>query len=624
MKYLVLIPDGMADVKVEQLSDQTPMQAAYKPCMDTLAKESMVGMVSNVPEGMVPESDTANMAILSFDPKVYSRGRSPLEAVSMGIDMQADETAFRCNLVTLSEDEDEYEQKIMIDHSADEITTEESDQLIKALQEHFGNDQRTFHTGVSYRHCLIWKNRPDQYPFMRPHDILGQCIAQYLPLAEGGEEYYALMKESYEVLNHHPVNEARRARGLRPANSAWLWSPGKKPTLPSFKEKWGIDGAVISAVDLIKGIGLCAGMQSIDVPGATGNVHTNYDGKAQAAIDAFKSGTDFVYIHVEAPDECGHRGEIENKVLSIELIDKLILKPVSEYLADCGEDYKILVLPDHPTPLEFRTHSSDPVPFMLYDSKKIYDGVDCFDEQSASMTEVVVEHGHDLLEMVIERDDATKNPNDKESNKQKKSGFASGLFDYLEIFVVSIAAVLLLFTFGARLCRVDGGSMKNSFEDGQMLIISNFFYTPDNGDVIVFHQIEYFQKPLVKRVIATGGQTVTINFEKKSIEIKNTKTGEPVDFNDEFATYYNPDETDYGDRYAWENNWEHSELYKKVNAVYNEQDGSYTFDVPEGMLFVMGDNRNNSSDSRLLGFIDERTVLGKAIVRVKPFDIYLD
>jgi len=624
MKYLVLIPDGMADVKVEQLSDQTPMQAAYKPCMDTLAKESMVGMVSNVPEGMVPESDTANMAILSFDPKVYSRGRSPLEAVSMGIDMQADETAFRCNLVTLSEDEDEYEQKIMIDHSADEITTEEADQLIKALQEHFGNDQRTFHTGVSYRHCLIWKNRPDQFPFMRPHDILGQCIAEYLPLAEGGEEYYALMKESYEVLNHHPVNEARRARGLRPANSAWLWSPGRKPTLPSFKEKWGIDGAVISAVDLIKGIGLCAGMQSIDVPGATGNVHTNYDGKAQAAIDAFKSGADFVYIHVEAPDECGHRGEIENKVLSIELIDKWILKPVSEYLADCGEDYKILVLPDHPTPLEIRTHSSDPVPFMLYDSKKIYDGVDCFDEQSASMTDVVVEHGHDLLEMVIERDDAAKNPNDKEPNQQKKSGFASGLFDYLEIFVVSIAAVLLLFTFGARLCRVDGGSMKNSFEDGQMLIISNFFYTPDNGDVIVFHQIEYFQKPLVKRVIATGGQTVTINFEKKSIEIKNTKTGEPVAFNDEFATYYNPDETDFGDRYAWENNWEHSELYKKVNAVYNEQDGSYTFDVPEGMLFVMGDNRNNSSDSRLLGFIDERTVLGKAIVRVKPFDIYLD
>ena len=622
MKYLVLIPDGMADVSVEQLDNMTPMQKANKPCMDALAKESMVGMVSNVPEGMVPESDTANMAILSFDPKVYSRGRSPLEAVSMGIDMQTDETAFRCNLVTLSEDEEEYEQKTMIDHSADEITTEEADQLIKALQEHFGNDQRTFHTGVSYRHCLIWKNRPDQYPFMRPHDILGQCIAQHLPLAKGGEEYYALMKESYEVLNHHPVNEARRARGLRPANSAWLWSPGKKPTLPSFKEKWGINGAVISAVDLIKGIGLCADMKSIDVPGATGNVHTNYDGKAQAAIQAFESGTDFVYIHVEAPDECGHRGEIENKVLSIELIDKQILKPVSEYLADCGEDYKILVLPDHPTPLEIRTHSSDPVPFMLYDSQKIYDGVDCFDEQSASMTEVVVEHGHNLLDMVIERNSEEKTTS--EEKKEKKNGFASGLFDYLEIFVISIAVVLLVFTFGARLCRVDGGSMKNSFEDGQMLIISNFFYTPNNGDVIVFHQLEYFQKPLVKRVIATGGQTVTINFEQKSIVIKDTKTGEAIDFNDEFATYYNPEETDFGDQYAWENSWEHNELYNKVNAVYNEQDGSYTFDVPEGMLFVMGDNRNNSSDSRLLGFIDERTVLGKAIVRIKPFDLYLN
>ncbi|MBO7296135.1 MAG: cofactor-independent phosphoglycerate mutase, partial [Clostridia bacterium] len=375
MKYLVLIPDGMADKPVEQLGDLTPMQKACKPCMDALAKESLVGIVSNVPQGMVPESDTANMAILSFDPKIYSRGRSPLEAVSMGIDMQPDETAFRCNLVTLSENEECYEDRIMIDHSADEITTAEADELIKALQEHFGNDQRKFYTGVSYRHCLIWKDRPDTYPFMRPHDILGQCIRDHLPLAEGGEEYYAFMKESYEVLNDHPINQARRARGLRPANSAWLWSPGKKPALPSFYEKWGIEGAVISAVDLIKGIGLCAGMRSIDVPGATGNVHTNYEGKAQAAIEAFESGSQFVYVHVEGPDDCGHRGEIDNKVLSIELIDQKILKPVYEYLAGSGDDFKILVLPDHPTPLEIRTHSSDPVPFMLYDSKKQYTGI---------------------------------------------------------------------------------------------------------------------------------------------------------------------------------------------------------------------------------------------------------
>ena len=620
MKYLVLIPDGMADTCVEQLDQLTPMQKAYKPCMDTLAKESMVGLVSNVPAGMVPESDTANMAILSFDPKIYSRGRSPLEAVSMGICMQPDETAFRCNLVTLSEDEALYEDKIMIDHSADEITTEEADELIKALQEHFGNESRTFYTGVSYRHCLIWKDRPDTYPFMRPHDILGQRIKEHLPVAEGGEDYYALMKESYEVLNNHPINQARRARGLRPANSAWLWSPGKKPTRPSFREKWGIDGTVISAVDLIKGIGICAGMKSIDVPGATGNVHTNYDGKAQAAINAYESGSEFVYVHVEGPDECGHRGEIENKVLSIELIDQKILKPVYEYLVGCGDDFKILVLPDHPTPLNIRTHSSDPVPFMLYDSKKAYEGVSIFSEDAASQTGIIVEHGHDLLDMVIEK--PASDTQDKQGNEKKPNSFASNFFDYLEIFVLSITMVLILFTFCARLCRVDGESMKNSFEDGQMLIISDFLYTPDNGDVVVFHQTERYQKPLVKRVIATSGQQVVLNFDQKSILITDIQTGEQIDFSDEFATYYNQDKTAYGDRFPW-----HDNLYSSnnpLNAVYDEQAGTYTFTVPDGKLFVMGDNRNFSADSRTIGFIDERTVLGKAIIRIKPFTLYFD
>ena len=619
MKYLVLIPDGMADIGIAQLDGLTPMQKAYKPCMDALAKESLVGTVSNVPEGMVPESDTANMAILSFDPKVYSRGRSPLEAVSMGIDMQPDETAFRCNLVTLSEDEDQYEDRIMIDHSADEITTEEADELIKALQEHFGNQDRKFYTGVSYRHCLIWKNRPDSYPFMRPHDILGKRIRDYLPVAEGGEEYYAFMKESYKVLKDHPINQARRARGLRPANSAWLWSPGQKPALPSFREKWGIDGAVISAVDLIKGIGLCAGMRSIDVPGATGNVHTNYDGKAQAAIDAFEAGIEFVYVHVEGPDECGHRGEIENKVLSIELIDQKILKPVYEYLVKSGDDFKILVLPDHPTPIEIRTHSSSPVPFMLYDSKKEHAGVSCFDEQSASATGISIEHGHDLLDIVIEKKNADAQP--KQGASPKPSKFAANFFDYLEIFVLSITMVLILFTFCARLCRVDGESMKNSFDNGQPLIISNLFYTPDNGDVVVFHQTERFQKPLVKRVIATGGQQVVLSFEQKSILITDVDTGDTVDYSDEFATYYNRDKTDFGDQYEWIDNLSSTNA---LNAVYNQEDGTYTFTVPEGMLFVMGDNRNFSADSRSIGFIDERTVLGKVIVRLKPFTIYTD
>ena len=404
MKYLILIPDGMADVPIAELGELTPMQKANKPMMNMLAAKSLVGTVSNVPEGMVPESDTANMAILSFDPKVYSKGRSPLEAVSMGIEMMPNETAYRCNVVTLTEEQDNYENRIIVDHSADEISTAEADELIKTLEKELGNEIRKFYTGVSYRHCLIWKDGNDKYNFMRPHDILGKRIGEYLPKAEdGGAEFLELMKKSYDILKDHPVNIARKARGLKPANSAWLWSPGKKPQLPSFKEKWGLDAAVISAVDLIKGIGLCAGMESIDVEGATGNVHTNYDGKANAAIDAFKNGAELVYVHVEGPDECGHRAETDNKVKSIELIDAKILKPVYEYLVSCGEPFKIMVLPDHPTPICKRTHTIDPVPFFIYSSQAEKEGCADFDEFGAKATGYYVPNGYTLMELLTEK-----------------------------------------------------------------------------------------------------------------------------------------------------------------------------------------------------------------------------
>lgn len=401
IKYFILLCDGMADRKIEALNGKTPMQAAKKPTMNMLAGRSFNGLVHHVPEGMVPESDTANMSVMSFDPAEYSRGRSPLEAVAMGIDMQPEDTAYRCNIVTLSEDEENYEDKIMIDHSADEISTDEARELIKALDERLGGDGRKFYTGVSYRHCLIWKNAPGLYDFSRPHDIIGKRIGDYLPQGEIGGQFLEYFKKSYDILNHHPVNEARRAKGLRPANSLWLWSPGTKPALPDFFEKWGLHASVISAVDLIKGIAICAGMKPVSVEGATGNIHTNFEGKGQAAIEEFKNGADLVYVHVEAPDECGHRGEVENKVLSIEKIDELILKPVYEYLLTTREQFKIMVLPDHPTPIETRTHSSDPVPFFIYNSARREIGYSPFTEENAAKSGFDLKDGSRLLSFMI-------------------------------------------------------------------------------------------------------------------------------------------------------------------------------------------------------------------------------
>ncbi len=401
MKHFVLICDGMADKPCPSLQDKTPMEAAKKPTMDALAKDALCGTVLNVPAGMVPESDTANLAILSYDPAVYSKGRSPLEAVSMGITLGEDDTALRCNLVTLSEEEDAYEARTILDHSADEITTAEADELVRALNDAFARDGWQLYTGVSYRHCLVWRGADEHFQFMRPHDILGRTIAEYLPAGEDGKVFLDFMRQSYDILNHHPVNEARRARGLRPANSAWLWSPGKKPSLPNFSEKWGVSGTVISAVDLIKGIGLCAGMEVLDVEGATGNIHTNYKGKADAAIDAFRRGRELVYLHVEAPDECGHRGETENKVLSIEYINDRILDPVLAYLRESGDPFRILILPDHPTPIEIRTHSSDPVPFLLYDSEEKKDGVSVFTEATCEAKQNFIPDGSNLLSYMI-------------------------------------------------------------------------------------------------------------------------------------------------------------------------------------------------------------------------------
>ncbi len=421
MKYVVILGDGMADQPLNQLGHKTPLEAANKAKIDViilsstpipgnektvfkvvneLSKKGELGLVSTIPEGMSPGSDTANLSVMGYNPKLYYTGRSPLEAVSMGIAMKDTDISFRCNVVTLTEEEN-YEDKIILDHSADEITTEEARELILAVQSAFGNDYLTFYPGISYRHALIWDAGSTQVELTPPHDILTKKIRDYMPEGEHAKEIFELMKASYELLNEHPINLSRKERGLRKANSIWIWGEGKKPLLPSFEEKYGLKGSMISAVDLLKGIAIAAQMESIDVVGATGNLHTNYKGKAEACIDALERGQDFVYVHIEAPDECGHRGEIDNKVKSIELIDEQIVKPIVEALEAKGLDYRILILPDHPTPLVLRTHTSDPVPYVLYDSTENQPSGLSYTEANAALTEIHCRVGHQLLDQLL-------------------------------------------------------------------------------------------------------------------------------------------------------------------------------------------------------------------------------
>ncbi len=614
MKYLVVLCDGMADEKIEALGGRTPMEAAHKPCMDYLAARSMAGTVNNVPAGMAPESDTANLAVMSYQPEIYSHGRSPLEAMSMGLTMSETMTAIRCNIVTLSEEEGiDYNDRTILDHSADEISTAEADELIRAVEEALGSEDRHFYTGISYRHCLLWNNAPTPIDFTRPHDILGQVIGAYLPTdpeAEGNL-YYQLMRASYEVLNHHPINEARREKGLRPANSIWLWSAGTKPALPSFQSKWGLKATVISAVDLIKGIGICAGMESVDVEGATGNFHTNYRGKADAAIDAFDRGQDYVYIHIEGPDECGHRGETENKVICIEKIDGEILRPVYEHLLAGKEEFKILVLPDHPTPIRARTHTSDAVPFFLYSSAAEVEGPAVFSEESAAATGLHLPRGEELMDLMTAKSSPKSLAAAKNVSLKPRSS-TSFLYDWVELIGVALISVLLIMTLGVRHSPVIGSSMyptligqptayaDNHYADSgkyDILLISGLFYTPEYKDIVIIQHPNKPAEPLVKRVIATEGQHIKIDFENWKIWVDGQLLQE------DYINYI-----------------EGTPMSSGLSYTAPDDDGIWEGTVPAGKIFVLGDNRNNSQDSRNLGYIDTRWIVGRVILRLSPFD----
>lgn len=400
MKYIVFLGDGMADVDIKELNNKTPLDVANKPNIDSLAKKGIAGMVKTVPESLKPGSDVANLSAMGYDPLKYYTGRSPLEAVSVGVPLNDEDITFRVNLVTLSDDE-EYENKTMIDYSSDEITTEEATILINSLKEELNNDEYQFFPGFSYRHILVRRNGKLTYELTPPHDISGRKVTDYLPKGENSQVLLDFMKKSAEILKNHPVNLDRIKRGLRPANSMWIWGEGSKAVLPAFESLYGLKGGVVSAVDLIKGIALSAKLKSVDVEGATGNIHTNFDGKAQAAIELLKT-CDFLYVHLEAPDECGHRGEIENKVKSIGLIDEKIVAPVLEYVKSINEPYKVLVMPDHPTPLTIKTHSRDAVPFIVYNSTNEKDGIDKYCEKECSKCNLYIENGHTLMKKFIE------------------------------------------------------------------------------------------------------------------------------------------------------------------------------------------------------------------------------
>lgn len=368
MRYLILITDGAGDEPIAELGGKTPLEYAKLKNINHLAARGTVGMVSTIPKGMAPGSDAANLSVMGYDPKVYHTGRSPLEAVSMGIEMSLTDVAFRCNLVTL-EGDDTYENLIIKDHSAGDITTEEARKLIDDINQELSTDEIKFYGGFSYRHAMIVHQGDTDYNLTPPHDVLGQKAGMHLPKGEGSGFITDMMKKSYQLLKENPINIARMKKGLNPANSIWIWGQGRKPNLTAIFDKYQVNGVTISAVDLIKGIGICAGMKPIDVDGVTGTIHTNYEGKTMAAIEAFKDGNDFVFLHLEGPDECSHQGDLDGKIKCLEIIDEKIVGPITEFLENDKEEYRFLILPDHQTPLRIRTHLGEPVPFVLYDSE---------------------------------------------------------------------------------------------------------------------------------------------------------------------------------------------------------------------------------------------------------------
>ena len=387
----------MADYPLPELDGGTPMSRSVTPNTDMLAAKSTVGLVRTVADGLKPGSDVANLSVLGYDPAVCYTGRSPLEAGSIGIDMSADDVSFRCNLVTVS-DEPNFEDKTLVDYCAGDISTAEAKVLVDYLAEHFNNEEFDLYSGVSYRHCLIWHGgTTDLAPLTPPHDITGRVVRDYVPKHPNAAKLYDMMKKSVELLKDHPINKDRIARGLNPANCVWFWGEGRRAELENFTKKTGLKGTMISAVDLLKGIAKFGGMDIAEVEGATGYIDTNFKGKAQAALDALANGSDFVYVHMEAPDECGHQAQLKEKIWSIEQIDEQIVGPVLRWLDGCGEEWAVMVMPDHPTPIAVRTHTRTPIPFAILRSGDAKGAPVRYCEKAARETGRFLPHAYELM-----------------------------------------------------------------------------------------------------------------------------------------------------------------------------------------------------------------------------------
>ncbi|MBO8159571.1 cofactor-independent phosphoglycerate mutase [Thermosyntropha sp.] len=403
MKYLIIVPDGMADYPIPELGNKTPLEYAKTPNIDGLAKEAVIGLVKTIPEGFAPGSDVANLSVMGYDPSIYYTGRSPLEAISMGVKLEESDLTLRCNLVTLSDDEN-LEDKIMLDYSAGEISSGEAKELIGCLQKELGSREITFYPGISYRHVMVWKNASGlKLKLTPPHDISDRKIDSYLPEGDKANIILDLIQKSQKILKKHPVNKRRREKGLKEANSIWLWGEGRKPSLNSFQEKYNLNGSVVAAVDLVKGLGIAAGLRPVLVEGATGSIETNFKGKGEAAINELKKGQDFVYLHIESPDEASHQGSLEKKIWAIEQIDKevigLILSVINEF-----DDLKIMIMPDHPTPISLKTHTAEPVPFMIYDKNNpVSESIRTYNEKYAR-DGIYFSSGYELMDYFIKGD----------------------------------------------------------------------------------------------------------------------------------------------------------------------------------------------------------------------------